>query len=100
MTTPLTYHHNRPPVQPPYTPPRMSRAELEAATAGCLAAGPHTAEVIESITLKYAAIACIEARRDADGRLSDQDAADHMAHGAALPRLFRELGLYPASSAA
>jgi len=57
--------------------------------------GPHTLDRIENIRLILSACDCIDARRDADGRLSAQDATDYKIYSDRILPALRQLRLYP-----
>ncbi len=87
---PIGYAHvagSRPVVAvAPGAAPRLSRAELEAATKGRLAAGPRTAGIIDRLVTINTAM-----------QVSSPD--DAAAMEAEIPFLMRQLGLYPVYAA-
>lgn len=76
---------------------RLTRAQLEDATRGHFAAGPHTATVIDELETTGAFLDGIDSRRDAAGNLSPDDAHDYETRATRIPYLLRRLGLYPAA---
>jgi hypothetical protein len=89
----------RPAAPLPWAPPRLTRAQLEAAVLqrpGTPANAPH---IIDDIVATHHALDCIDARRSPDGTLSARDQLDYDQRSQPLARWFMTLGLYPASAA-
>jgi hypothetical protein len=96
MTT-LVYRLQRPHVGKPYDPPHLTRGEIERLIAGKYAGShPATPSIIDDILSLQAAMACIDARRDADGKLGERDQRDWNMYDAPRAQKYRIIGLYPA----
>ena len=98
MTVTLASFSQPPLVTQPWTPPRLTATQLQAATAGTFAAGPATAAVITAIGDAWAFIDDMNAKLAAQGSLSDSDSRSLADRTAALPGLHQQLGLYPVGS--
>jgi hypothetical protein len=99
--TKLAYRHQRPHVGKPYSPPLLSRPEIERLIAGTFAGShPATPSIIDDILSLQAAMACIDARRDADGKISPRDQRDWDMYDGPRAQKYRIIGLYPADEVA
>jgi hypothetical protein len=89
----------QPPLVPlPWTPPRLTTAQLQAAVAGTFAAGPMTAAIITAIGDTWAFLDNLNAKMAAQGALNDSDAKSLAVRTAALPNLHQQIGLFPVGS--
>ena len=92
----LAYRHQRPVMGLPYNPPALSREEIQQLIAGTFTGShPATPSIIDDIQSLQAAMACIEKRRDADGKLSDRDQRDWDVYNAPRAQKYRILNLHP-----
>ncbi len=78
-----------------FEPPRMTRAELEAAALGRPGAPADAPLILDAIEGAWWSVDAIEKRRKADGSLSAADRIPLDAHMQLLAGWYRELGLYP-----
>jgi hypothetical protein len=98
MTT-LAYYDRRPTLGTAYSPPHLSRGEIERLIEGKYAGShPATASIIDDILSLQAAMACIDVRRDADGKLSERDQRDWNMYDGPRAQKYRIIGLYPADA--
>jgi hypothetical protein len=96
MTT-LVYRHQRPVMGLPYDPPHLTRGEIERLIEGTFAGShPATASIIDDIQSLQNAMAGIEKRRDAEGKLSERDERDLRVYNGPRAQKYRMLNLHPA----
>jgi hypothetical protein len=96
----LAYRHQRPVMGLPYDPPHLTREEIHQLIAGTFTGShPATPGIIDDILSLQAAMAGIEKRRAADGKLSDRDQRDWDVYNGPRAQKYRILNLHPVESA-
>jgi len=84
------------PVSGAYRPGvKVTQEQILAALPADGKSGPHTLDRIENIRLIVSACDCIDARRDAGGKLSAEDATDYKIYSDRILPALRQLRLYP-----
>jgi hypothetical protein len=92
--------HPYPSLGSAYSPPHLTREQIEQLIEGKYAGShPATASIIDDILSLQAAMASIDARRCAEGKLSPRDKRDWEMYDAPRVQRYRFIGLCPREGA-